>query len=52
MVLSAAQTTAFWEIEMALPAATRVQLGQEGITDIANLAEIDSDNLKQIANNL
>jgi len=52
MVLSAAQTTAFWATEMALSAATRVQLGQEGITDIADLAEIDSENLKQIADNL
>ena len=52
MVLSAAQTTAFWETEMALSPATRVQLGQEGITDIADLAEIDSENLKQIADNL
>ena len=52
MVLSAAQTTAFWEIELALPTATRVQLVQEGLTDISDLTEIDSENLKQIADNL
>jgi len=42
MVLSAAQTTSFWETELALPAATRAQLVQEGLTDISDFTEIDS----------
>ena len=52
MVLSANQTTAFWETELALPGATRQRLVLEGLADIADLTEIDTENLKQIADNL
>ena len=52
MVLSAAQTTAFWETELALPGATRQRLVLEGLADISDLTEIDTENLKQIADNL
>jgi hypothetical protein len=52
MPLTIAQTIAFWENEMKIPEATRLQLAHEGITEISDLGEIDKENLKQIAENL
>ena len=54
MVLTVAQTTAFFENanQMAIPHATVMQLHNEGITAVDDLAEFDSDSLAQIASNI
>ena len=54
MVLTNAQTTAFFEHEtqMGIPAATVMQMQQEGITSVIDLAEFDKDSLQQLADNL
>ena len=54
MVLTIAQTTAFFEQanQMGIPHYTVVQLQQEGISVIADLAEFDKDSLEQLASNL
>ena len=54
MVLTAAQTTQFFEnaLQMAIPHATVVELQNEGINTVDDLAEFDKDQLDQIAQNL
>ena len=54
MVLTAAQNTAFFENpdQMGIPHATVVQLQVEGIGTILDLADFDSETLKQLAENL
>ena len=54
MVLTAAQTTAFFEQadQMGIPHATVLQLQQEGITAVSDLADFDKDGLQQLADNL
>ena len=54
MVLTAAQTTAFFEDndQMGIPHATVVQLQQEGITAVSDLADFDQSSLQQLADNL
>jgi hypothetical protein len=54
MVLTAAQTTAFFENpeQMGIPHDTVVQLQQEGITTVDDLADFDKDSLQQLADNL
>ena len=54
MVFTAAQTTAFFTdpSQMALPRATRDAIGEEGLNDIDDLVEFDSDSMKQITDNL
>ena len=54
MVLTVAQTTAFFEdaTQMAIPHATAVDLENEGIITVNDLAEITKDDLDQIAHNL
>ena len=54
MVLTAGQTAAFFEDEdqMAIPHETVLQLQNEGITDIQDLADFDKETLVQVANNL
>ena len=54
MVITAAQTTAFFSElgQMALPAATRIPIAQEGLEDLADLVEFDERSLKQITDNL
>ena len=54
MVLTAAQTTNLFEHQeqMGIPHDTVVQLQQEGITGIANLANFDKESLKQLDDNL
>ena len=54
MVITAAQTTAFFSEpgQMALPAATRIAIAQEGLEDLADLVEFDGRSLKQITDNL
>jgi hypothetical protein len=54
MVLTAAQTTAFFENEdqSGIPHATVVQLATEGITSVIDLADFDKDSLQQLADNL
>jgi hypothetical protein len=54
MVLTAAQTTVFFESPacMAIPHATRMQLQEEGIDDVSDLADFHKDTLKQVADNL
>jgi hypothetical protein len=51
MVLTAAQTTAFFENErqMGIPHATVVQLATEGIMSVINLADFDKESLQQLA---
>jgi hypothetical protein len=53
MVLTAAQTTAFFENEhqMGIPHAT-VQLATEGIMSVIDLADFDKESLQQLADNL
>jgi hypothetical protein len=53
MVLTAAQTTAFFENEhqMGIPHATVVQLATEGIMSMINLADFDEESLQQLADN-
>ena len=54
MVLTAAQTTAFFEIpdQMGIPHATMVQMQHEGIQSVADLAEFEKESLQQLADNL
>ena len=54
MVITAAQTTAFFSEpgQMALPAATRIAISQEGLKDLADLVEFDERSLRQITDNL
>ena len=54
MVLTAAQTTAFFEIpdQMGIPHATMVQMQQEGIQWVADLADFEKQSLQQLADNL
>ena len=54
MVFTAAQTNAFFTdpSQMALPRATRAAIGEEGLNDIDDLVEFDSDSMKQITDNL
>ena len=54
MVLTAAQILAFFEDDdqMGIPHATIVQLQQEGITTVADLADFDKTSLQQVADNL
>ena len=54
MVITAAQTTAFFSEpgQMALPAATRIAIAQEGLEDLADLVEFDEISLKHITDNL
>ena len=54
MVLTAAQTAAFFEdaAQMGIPHETVVQLEQEGIDAVDDLADFDKDTLQQLADNL
>ena len=54
MVLTAAQTTAFFENpdQLGIPHETMVQIQQEGIQTIANLADFEKQELQQLADNL
>ena len=54
MPMTAAQTTSFFEqdVQMGFPNATVVQLQQEGISTVDNLADFDLDTMEQIAANL
>jgi hypothetical protein len=54
MVLTAAQTTAFFENEdqMGIPHATVVQLATEGIVSVIDLADFHKESLQQLADNL
>ena len=54
MVLTQAQITAFFEHEaqMGIPHATYLQLANEGITDVTDLADFDKDSMQQLADNL
>jgi hypothetical protein len=54
MVLTAAQTTAVFESakQMAIPNATVLELFNEGINTVDDLAEFDKETIDQIANNL
>ena len=48
MPFTAAQTRAFFEntSQIAIPLAITIQLANEGIIDVQDLAEVDSDILK------
>ncbi len=54
MVLTANQVSAFFEdqAQLGIPHATRIQLQQEGIITVEDLAEFEDDAIKQIAENL
>jgi hypothetical protein len=54
MVLTVAQTTAFFENadQMAIPNATVMELVNEGINTVDDLAEFDKETIDQIAHNL
>ena len=54
MVLTAAQTTAFFGYpdQMGIPHATMVQMQQEGIQSVADLADFEKQSLQQLADNL
>ena len=54
MVLTAAQTTAFFENpdQMGIPHTTMVQMQQEGIQLIVDLADFEKQSLQQLADNL
>jgi hypothetical protein len=54
MVLTAGQTTAFFEnaAQMAIPHDTVLELVNEGINTVDDLAEFDKDTIDQIAYNL
>ena len=54
MVLTAAQTTAFFENpdQMGIPHPTMVQMQQEGIQSVADLADLEKQSLQQLADNL
>ena len=53
MVLTAAHTTAFFESpdQMGIPHATMVQMQQEGIQLVADLADFEKQSLQQLADN-
>ena len=54
MVLTAAQTPAFFENpdQMGIPHKTMVQMQQEGIHVVADLADFEKQSLQQLADNL
>ena len=54
MVLTAAQTTAFFKSpdQMGIPHATMVQMQQEGIQSVTDLAHFEKQSLQQLADNL
>ena len=54
MVLTAAQTTAFFENpdQMGIPHKTMVQMQQQGIQTVADLADFEKHSLQQLADNL
>ena len=54
MALTAAQTTAFFENpdQMGIPHTTMVQMQQEGIQSVADLADFEKQSLQQLADNL
>ena len=54
MVLTAAQTTAFFESpdQMGIQHKTMVQMPQEGIQAVADLADFEKQSLQQLADNL
>jgi hypothetical protein len=54
MVLTAAQTTAFFENEdqMEIPHATVVQLTTEGIMSVIDLGDFDKESVQQLADNM
>ena len=54
MVLTAAQTTAFFENpdQLGIPHETMVQIQQEGIQTVADLADFEKQELQQLADNL
>ena len=54
MVFTAGQTSAFFEHagQMGIPHATVIQLVEEGIDEVQDLAEFDRDALTQVADNL
>jgi hypothetical protein len=54
MVFTGAQMTAFFESpdQMGIPHMMVIQLQQEGIAIINDLANFDKDSLQQLANNL
>ena len=54
MVLTAAQTTAFFENpdQLGIPHKTMVQIQQEGIQTVADLADFENQELQQLADNL
>ena len=51
MVLTAAQTTAFFvnPDQMGIPHAAMVQMQQEGIQSVADLADFENQSLQQLA---
>ena len=54
MVLTAAQTTAFFENpdQIGIPHKTMVQMQQEGIQAVSDLADFEKQSLQQLADNL
>ena len=54
MVLTAVQTTAFFQSpdQMGLPHKTIMQMQQEGIQTVADLADFEKQSLQQLADNL
>ena len=54
MVLTNAQTTAFFDDadQMAIPAATRAQMVNDGAQAVEDLVEFNKEALKQVASNL
>ena len=53
MVITAAQMTTFFSEpgKMALPAANRIAITQEGLEDLSDLVEFDERSLKQNSDN-
>jgi predicted RecB family nuclease len=54
MVLTVVQTAAFYEqdAQMGIPNATVIQMQNEGINTVNDLAVFDKDTIEQIAANL
>jgi hypothetical protein len=54
MILSAAHTTTFFEdvVHTGIPHATVIQLQQEGIVIVDDIADFDKDTIEQLAANL
>jgi hypothetical protein len=54
MVLSGANTTTFFEdaVHMGIPHETVIQLQQEGIVIVDDIADFDKDTIEQLAANL